>query len=96
MMPVMDEPTDRRYSYGPGGPGDDIPEHVRQELLTRRAERDEHRGRLQAIVEVRVYENGEAQPQVSFNAECVLGPDSDPKVIAQAARTARDALAGWK
>lgn len=95
-MAVVEEPTGRWYSYGPGGPGDDIPEQLRRELLRRRAERDEQRGRLQAIVEIRVYEDGQVEPQVSFTAECALGPDSDPQVIAQAVRTARDALADWK
>ena len=84
------------HSYAPGGPGQDLPEDVRRDLLGRKAERDERRGQLQAIVEVQVYENGECQPQVSFTSECSLGPDSDPERIAQVVRTARDALEAWR
>lgn len=83
------------YSYGPGGPGEDLPEEFRRDLLGRKAERDERRGQLQAIVQVLVYENGECQPQVSFSPECALGPDSDPEEIARVVRAARDALEGW-
>ena len=74
----------------------DAPEGVREELLGRRAERDERRGPLQAIIQVYVYANGECQPQVSFTNECALGPDSDPEEIARVVRTAQGALVGWR
>ena len=86
----------RWYSYGPGGPINALPEDIGQELLRRRAERADRRGRLQAIVQVYVYENGQSQAQVSFSPECALSPDSDAEEIAQAVQTARDALTSWR
>jgi hypothetical protein len=44
-MCLMNEATGKWCSYGPGGPSNDLPEDVRPELLRRKAERDERRGR---------------------------------------------------
>jgi hypothetical protein len=91
----MEEPTGQWYSYGPGGPGEDLPEPVRQELLSRKAKRDERRGRLLARVDVYVWENGEANSQVSFPPKAALSVE-DREGIAEVVRIARDALAGWR
>jgi hypothetical protein len=91
----MVEPTGRWYSFGPSGPSEDLPEDVRQELLRRVAERRERRGRLLARVEVCVWENGEADPQVSFPPEAVLSVE-DTAQIADAVRLARESLADWR
>jgi hypothetical protein len=91
----MEEPTGQWYSYGPGGPGGDLPEPVRQELLSRKAKRDKRRGRLLARVDVYVWENGEAAPQVSFPPQAALSVE-DREGIAEVVRIARDALAGWR
>jgi hypothetical protein len=58
-------------------------------------ERRELRGALLAIVQIRVFENGEA-PQVSFPPEASLGPDSDQSVIADVVNRARECLADWR
>jgi hypothetical protein len=58
-------------------------------------DRHRKRGPLQAIVQVRVFENG-AEPQVSFTQECTLGVGSDRADIADAVARARDALANWR
>ena len=89
------EPTGKWYSYGRGGPGKDIPEDIRQELLKRKAEREQRRGRLLARVDVYVWENGEANPQVSFPPEAVLSVE-DRDRIADVVRIAREALADWR
>jgi hypothetical protein len=91
----MEEPTGKWYSYGPGGPGEDIPEDIRQELQRQREERKERRGRLLARVDVYVWENGEAVPQVSFPPEAALSVE-DTDRIADVVRIAREALADWR
>ena len=83
------------YGYGPGGPGEDGTESVREELLRRRAERKERRGRLLGTVEVRVWENGEAVPQVSLPPEGPLKVE-DRERIAEVVRIAREALVDWR
>lgn len=65
-------------------------------MLRRKAEREERRGRLLAIVQVRVWENGESNPQVSFPEGSVLSPLDDGERIAEVVRIARDALADWR
>jgi hypothetical protein len=96
MMFPVSEPTGKWYSYGPGGPGEDIPEHIRQELLRQKAEREERRGRLLAVVQVHVWENGESNPQVSFPEGCALSPLDSGERIAEVVRIARDALGDWR
>ncbi|MDR3649599.1 MAG: hypothetical protein P4L20_10950 [Acidimicrobiales bacterium] len=91
----MEEPTGRWYSCGPGGPSEDLPADVRQELLRRKEERGERRGPLLARVDVYVWENGEADPQVSFPPTAVLSVE-DRDRIADVVRIARDALADWR
>jgi len=93
-MTSMEEPTGQWYSWGPGGPNEDIPDDVRQELFSRQVERRERRGRLLARVSVNVWENGEADPHVSFPPEAALSVDNREQ-IAEVVRMARDALAHW-
>jgi hypothetical protein len=58
-------------------------------------ERHRARGPLTAIVQVRVYAEGE-DVQVSFTPECTLHPDADREEIASVVARAREALAGWR
>jgi hypothetical protein len=73
----------------------DLPPETRQRVRRTMIERHRERGPLQAIVQVRVYENA-AEPQVSFTQECTLGAGSDRADIASAVARARDALANWR
>jgi hypothetical protein len=91
----MAESAGKWYGFGAGGPGEDLPEDVRQELLRRQAERRERRGRLLARVEVEVWENGEAVPRVSLPPEVVRSVE-DSDQIADVVRIAREALADWR
>jgi hypothetical protein len=59
------------------------------------AERRERRGRLLARVEVYVWENGGADPQVSFPPEAVLSVE-DSDQIADVVRIAWEALGDWR
>ena len=92
---AMEQPTGRWYSYGPGGPGKDIPEDIRQGLLRQKVEREERRGPLLARVDVYVWENGEADPHVAFPPEAVLSP-GDRERIAEVVQIAREALGHWR
>ena len=96
MISFMNEPMSGWISYGSGGPSPDLPEEVREELLRRKAEREERRGRLLAVVQVQVWENGESDPQVSFPEGSVLSPLDGRERIADVVRIARDALADWR
>jgi hypothetical protein len=53
------------------------------------------RGRLQARVEVDVYEDG-ADAQVSFSNKTTLGPDAGRETIAQVVSRAREQLERWR
>jgi hypothetical protein len=57
--------------------------------------RQEQRGGLLGVVEVRVYENG-CEPQVSFPAEAKLGIETDARVISDMVARARDTLTEWR
>jgi len=91
----MNESTGGWYSHGPGGPGEDIPENIRQELLRRKAERAERRGQLLARVDVYVWQNGETDPQVTFPPGALLSP-GDRERIAEVVQIAREALDHWR
>jgi hypothetical protein len=84
-----------RVSWGPGGPSPDLPQEVREELLRRKAEREARRGRLLAVVQVWVWENGESNPQVSFPEGSVLSPLDGSERIAHVIHIAREALGDW-
>jgi hypothetical protein len=49
-----------------------------------------------AVVEVRVWENGESDPQVSFPEGSVLSSLDGREQIEDVVRVARDALADWR
>ncbi len=72
-----------------------LPEEQRREVERRGARHEEERGRLLAVVEVRVFEHDE-DAQVTFPPGAGLGPDSDAAAIAAAVARARDQLAGWR
>lgn len=81
--------------WGPDGPSRELPPEVHDQLARRIAERQAARGRLLALVQVYVYENGDTLPQVTFPPGCVLTPE-DVAAAADAVRLAREALAGWR
>jgi hypothetical protein len=68
---------------------------VRAEVERRRTLRQEERGGLLAIVEVRVYENDE-EPQVSFPRDALLGVETDPSIISDVVARARQQLIHWR
>ena len=82
-------------SWGPGGPGEDVPPEVRDELLRRREETRERRGQLLARVEVEVYEMGECLAQVSVPPDSTLDL-SDAQAVARVVQAARDELGRWR
>jgi hypothetical protein len=92
----MSESKSGWISYGLGGPSPDLPQEVREELLRRKSEREARRGRLLAVVNVRVWENGESHPQVSFPEGSALSPLDGSERIADVVRIAREALADWR
>ena len=58
-------------------------------------ERNEARGALLAVVQVRVYENDEL-PQVTFPEEAILGVETDPTVLSDVVARARVQLQHWR
>jgi hypothetical protein len=92
----MNESRSGWFSWGPGGPSSNLPEAVREELLSRAAEREERRGRLLAVIQVQVWENGESDQQVSFPEGSVLSPLDGRDRVADVVRIARDALTDWR
>jgi hypothetical protein len=81
--------------WGPDGPSRELPPEVHERLARRIAEREAARGRLLAIVQVHVYENGDTVPGVIFPPGCVLTPE-DVDEAADAVGVAREALATWR
>ena len=81
-------------SYTPGDNSHLSPE-VRAEVERRIKRRQEERGALLAIVEVRVYENDE-EPLVSFPQDAVLGAHTDSSIISIVVARAREQLAHWR
>ncbi len=79
-------------SYGPGD-NSQLTEDQRQWVEERIRQRQESRGVLLGVVEVRVYEN-ECEPQVSFPQGAILGFDTS--VISDMVARARTALADWR
>jgi hypothetical protein len=68
---------------------------VRAEVKRRIMQRQEERGALLAIIEVRVYENDE-EPQVSFPQDALLGVETDSSIISDVVARARDQLDRWQ
>lgn len=80
-------------SYGEGD-NSHLTQEQRQSVQERISERQENRGGLLGIVEVRVYEQG-CQPQVSFPNGSLLGVDTDDSVISEIVARATSELANW-
>jgi hypothetical protein len=68
---------------------------VRAEVERRIMQRQEERGALLAIIEVRVYENDE-EPQVSFPQDALLGVETDSLIISDVVARAREQLDRWQ
>jgi hypothetical protein len=90
----MDEGQSRWVSWT-GDSWVDLPPGTRERARRTMIERHRERGPLQAIVQVRVYEN-EAESQISFSQECTLGVETDRETLAGVVARARDSLAGWR
>ena len=81
-------------SWTPSGNSNLSPE-ASAEVERRVKARNEERGALLAIVEVRVYENSEL-PGVCFPEDVVLGIETDSSVIATVVARARAQLEHWR
>jgi hypothetical protein len=58
-------------------------------------QREERKGRLMGIVEVRVYEN-ECVPQITFPPGALLGIDAGPDAMNEMVTRARTELQNWR
>jgi hypothetical protein len=81
-------------SYGPGE-NSHLTDEQRDWVEGRIRQRQEGRGALLGVVEVRVYENA-CEPQVGFPREAMLGVDTDASVISEMVARARTELAEWR
>jgi hypothetical protein len=81
-------------TYVLGGENGHLTEEQRRLIEEEMRRRTERRGRLLAVVEVRVYEN-ETEPQVSFPPGALLKPESDGREIIEVVERARVDLAVW-
>jgi hypothetical protein len=79
----------------PAASGNDHLTAAQRDELSRQAEdQARHRGRLQAVVVVDVYENGEAVPQVQFPKGSTIDMWDRAQVNASVAKAA-EALQNW-
>ena len=74
---------------------DNLPPETQAKVRKTMKERSEQRGRLLAVVEVRVFERDE-HAQVSFTSDSALTPDADPATIADVVNRARKKLTTWR
>jgi hypothetical protein len=81
-------------SYTPGD-NSHLTDDQRTLVEQRIKEREDRRGALLGVVEVRVYEH-DAEPQVSFPPAAVLGVESGPEATASIVSRAREELAHWR
>jgi hypothetical protein len=81
-------------SWTPNGNSNLSPE-VSAEVERRVRRRNEERGALLAVVEVRVYENDEL-PGVCFPEDAVLGVETDSSVLSDVVARARAQLEHWR
>jgi hypothetical protein len=81
------------HGWVSSSPGDNShqSDQVRQLIRNRR----ERRGKLLAVVAVRVYEH-QAVPQVTFPPDAVLGVETEQSVISEVVRRAREELTQWR
>lgn len=100
---VAPSPSDERnrragdegwVTYVLGGENGHLTEEQRGLIEEEMRRRRERRGRLLAVLEVRVYEN-ETEPQIFFPPGALLKPDSDGREIIGVVERAREDLAVW-
>jgi hypothetical protein len=82
-------------SYVGGGDNSHLTEEQRQLVEERIRQRQESRGALLGVVEVRVYEN-ECEPQITFPQGAVLGIDSGAPALSEMVVRARAELGNWR
>jgi hypothetical protein len=68
---------------------------VRAEMGHLIQQRLQERGALLAVVEVRVYENGE-EPQMGFPPDALFGVETDSSALSEVVARAREQLAHWR
>jgi hypothetical protein len=85
------------HGWVPSGPAGraDLPDDERNRLEASIKKREEARGRLLAVVEVRVYEHDEV-PYITFPPDALLAVESDPSAISELVLRARAQLANWR
>jgi hypothetical protein len=74
---------------------DKLPPETQAKVRKTMQERTAQRGRLLAVVEVRVFESDE-HAKVSFTSNSALTPDADPATIAEVVNRAREKLTTWR
>jgi hypothetical protein len=82
-------------SYVGNGDNSHLTDDQREWVEERIRQRQEARGGLLGVVEVRVYEHG-CEPQVSFPRGAILGVETDASVISGIVARARTELANWR
>lgn len=82
-------------SYVDPGDNSHLTDEQREWVEERIRQREEARGGLLGVVQVRVYEHG-CELQVSFPQGSILGVESDGGVIADMVARARTELADWR
>ena len=82
-------------NYVAGGENSRLTKEQRRLVETRIRQRQETRGGLLGVVEVRVFENG-CEPQVTFPPGALLGIDSGAPAISEIVVRARAELANWR
>jgi hypothetical protein len=87
--------TEHGWVSHPSGDNSHLSPEVRAEVERRIKRRQEERGALLAIVQVRVYENNE-EPQVTFPEDALLGVETDPSIISGVIARAREQLVHWR
>jgi len=81
--------------YTGGGDNSQLTDRQRRMIQERIRQRNESRGELLGVVEVRVYENG-CEPQVTFPHGAVLGVESDQSEITELVARARSEPGDWR
>jgi hypothetical protein len=81
-------------SYTPGD-NSHLTDDQRALVEQRIKERNDRRGALLGVVEVRVYEH-DAEPQVAFPPGSELGVETSPEAISSIVSRAREELAHWR
>lgn len=97
MVSARSRPQNGAMEQGDGwfssiGPDDP---HLTDEQRKIVEQRIRNRGRLQGVVQVRVYEN-DCVPYVTFPDDAALGVETDQSKIAEMVARARTRLDGWR